>query len=230
MANPQVVTLQVGAGSANGIATAQAVAGAGNLTLNGSLATAGVATLTPARRVVIASSNAGDTSQTAIVTGTNRDGAVQTETLTFNGTTPVQSLQDFLTVTKIAVSAALAGNATSGTNGVASSEWLALNIHITPFNVSEAFIVLSGTVSCTVEHTYDDPNAPVGGYTAYPAGQDSIEMKSNTPPVVWPDGTIVTKGSNTEAVLSQPVWAVRLTTLSGTGKAMLQVIQAGIHQ
>jgi hypothetical protein len=50
MSNPSVVTLQLVALVANGIALSQTPGAAGNLTLNGSLVTAGVAILDVARR------------------------------------------------------------------------------------------------------------------------------------------------------------------------------------
>ncbi len=102
---------------ADGIAAAQAVAAAGNLTLNGALASGGSFTEAGgfARAVQIVSTNAGDTTQTATVTGTDYWGQTVVETLTFNGTTAVVSDKTFKTVTQIAISAALTGNASAGT-------------------------------------------------------------------------------------------------------------------
>ena len=104
--------------SATAVAAAQAVAGAGNLTINGGQATAGVATFATARAVSIVSSNAGDTTQTATVTGTDFYGLPQTETITFNGTTTVNGKKAFRTVTAVRISAALAGNASVGTTDI----------------------------------------------------------------------------------------------------------------
>lgn len=103
---------------ADGIAAAQAVAGAGNLTLNGALASGGTVTLDVPRAVEIDSSNAGDTTQTATVYGTDVYGNPMTETIAFNGTTAVAGQKAFKTVTRVAVSAALAGNANVGTTDV----------------------------------------------------------------------------------------------------------------
>lgn len=103
---------------ADGIAAAQAVAGAGNLTLNGALASGGTVTLDVPRAVEIDSSNAGDTTQTATVYGTDVYGNAMTETIAFNGTTAVAGQKAFKTVTRVAISAALAGNANVGTTDV----------------------------------------------------------------------------------------------------------------
>lgn len=94
------------------IAASQAVSGAGLLTINGSWATAGVATTDWPRTIALASSNAGDTTQTATITGTDVWGAPMTQLVTLNGQTTVKTLKAFYTVTQIAISAALAGNIT----------------------------------------------------------------------------------------------------------------------
>lgn len=127
----------------DGIAAAQAVAGAGVLTLNGALVTAGVAILDVARCVEIDSSNAGDTTQTAIVAGTDAYGETLSETLTFNGTTAVASDKAFKTVTSVTISAALTGNATCGT-----TDKLGL-----PYRITHAAHVLRFTVD-GVDDTY----------------------------------------------------------------------------
>jgi len=104
--------------SATAVAAAQAVAAAGNLTINGASASGGVATLDVPRCVSIVSSSAGDTTQTATVTGTDAYGITTTETITFNGTTTVNGQKSFKTVTRVAISAALAGNASVGSTDV----------------------------------------------------------------------------------------------------------------
>jgi len=99
---------------ADGIAAAQAVAGAGNLTINGALASGGAVTFDVPRNVQIVSAGAGDTTQTATFTGTDVYGEALVETLSFNGVTPVLGKKAFKTVTQVAISAALAGNGSAG--------------------------------------------------------------------------------------------------------------------
>jgi hypothetical protein len=104
--------------SATAVCAAQAIAAAGNATINGASASGGVATLDVARAVNVDSTNAGDTTQTVTVTGTDYWGQAQTETITMNGTTAVAGLKAFKTITAVAVSAALAGNLTVGSTDV----------------------------------------------------------------------------------------------------------------
>jgi hypothetical protein len=113
---------------ANGIAAAQAVAGAGNLTLNGSLVVNGVAVFDVPRAVSVTSSNAGDTTQTATITGTDFYGLLQTETIAFNGAATISGKKAFKTVTRVAISAALAGNGSAGTLDIFGLPFVLVNI------------------------------------------------------------------------------------------------------
>jgi len=98
----------------DGYATAQAVTAAGDLTLDGVLA--GAADV--ARGVTIKSTAAGDSAQTATIYGTDIHGNPVVEVLTFNGSSAVNGKKAFKTVSRIAISAALTGNASAGTTDV----------------------------------------------------------------------------------------------------------------
>jgi len=100
--------------SATAVCAAQAVAAAGNATINGGSATGGVATFNCARNVSIVSSSASDTAQTVTVTGTDLWGQAQTALLTINGTTTVNSTKTFKTITRVAVSGVFVGNLSVG--------------------------------------------------------------------------------------------------------------------
>ena len=100
--------------SATAVCAAQAVAAAGNATINGASATSGVATFDVARNVSIVTSNVANTTQTVTVTGTDYYGQTQTALLTCNGTTTVSGTKTFKTITQVAVSAALTGNLSVG--------------------------------------------------------------------------------------------------------------------
>lgn len=104
--------------SATAVCAAQAVAAAGSATINGASASGGVATFDYARNVTFVSSNAGDTTQTVTVTGTDYWGQAQTQTVTLTGTTTVASTKTFKTITAVAVSAALTGNLSVGNGDV----------------------------------------------------------------------------------------------------------------
>lgn len=105
-----------------GLAAAQAVGAAGNLTLT---AGTGVTTTTDAtgatryvldvaRCVDVVSANAGDTTQTITFYGYDQYGQAMTNAVTLNGTTRVPSTKAFKQITRIAVSASTAGNVSAG--------------------------------------------------------------------------------------------------------------------
>jgi hypothetical protein len=95
--------------------------------------------------------------------------------------------------------------------GVGNSVPDPLDHYLTPFNVSLA-VVVTGTITYTVQYTYDDVfaanyNPATGNWLPHPS------LTAQT----------ATKDSN----IAYPVRAVRLTTSAGTGTATLTVIQAG---
>lgn len=109
---------------ATGLATAQAVAGAANLVLTAGAGVTRITELSGAfsyvldveRSVTLVSSNAGDTTQFAIVSGFDYLGAAMTSRIALNGTAPVVALKPFKKVTQISISAATAGNISAGFN------------------------------------------------------------------------------------------------------------------
>ena len=98
----------------DGVCQSQTPAAGGeqNLTINGALSSAGVATFTAARFLTIASA-ADDSARTFTVTGTGVTGAVQTETIAGPATTVTGTLF-FRTVTQVTVDDAAAGAITVG--------------------------------------------------------------------------------------------------------------------
>lgn len=230
MSNPVTVTLALTASSSNCICLSQAVSGAGALTLNGANVSSAVGypnggTNPVARRLVAVSSNNADTTQKITYVGADRYGNALTETDTLNGTTAVQTQQDFLTVTSVSVSAAMTGNITVGTNGVGSTQWFVASFDYVPFQIGiGCYRSTNAAVSATVERTRDDPNANLPGTT---------EPQSNIPPLAWPDSVINNLALGQwptllETTLSSPIFAYRLTVNSGTGTAVMQAIPAGI--
>jgi len=158
--------------SATAVAAAQAVAGAGNLTINGASATGGVATFDVARTITIVSTNAGDTTQTATVTGTDVYGLAMSEAITFNGTTAATGQKAFKTVTRVAISAALTGNGSVGSTDVfglplrANTRNYVLTAWNGAFVTTGTFAGADATVATTttddVRGTYAVPDAANG--------------------------------------------------------------------
>jgi hypothetical protein len=227
MANPVTVSVQLVAAITNGVCLSQTPAAAGLLTMNGSLVTGGVATFDVARRVGITSAG-NDSTVVFTVTGTNRWGNTITDTATgANGAVVAQTALDFLTVTSIRSSAATANAITAGTSGVGSSEWQACDTMV-PFWALSVAVSVSGAVTYTVEHTYDDPNK-LGTTLIAPPQQFSLEGQSNSPPIAWPNPSLIGKNTSGEAqYANQPIFAYRVTVTAGTGRATLQAIQVGL--
>ena len=102
------------AADADGVCQSQTPAAGGeqNLTINGALASGGVATFTAARLITIASAS-DDSARTFTVTGTDVNGNVQTETIAGPATTVTGTLY-FRTVTQVTVDDDTAGAITVG--------------------------------------------------------------------------------------------------------------------
>lgn len=81
-----------------------------------------------------------------------------------------------------------------------------------PFNVGVA-VVVTGTVTYTVEHTYDDVYA----------------QNFNPSTAVWfPLAALTAQTTTKDAAYTSPVTAVRLNISAGTGSATMTLIQAGM--
>jgi hypothetical protein len=159
---------------ADGIAEAQAVAAAGNLTINGALAASGAVTLDVPRAVQILSTNAGDTTQVATFFGFDVYGVAMSEAITFNGTTAVPGKKAFSRITRVAISAALTGNASAGSTDVLGMPYRVVNgsYSLRTFNgalvttgVVASALALSGTSTTTtadVRGTFTPASATTG--------------------------------------------------------------------
>lgn len=215
MADRIVLTKSLSAASANCICQSQTPSGAGNLTLNGSAVSGGVATLDTQRRVLFTFAG-NETGHTFKVTGTREGGIVISESVggTIAGT--VATNLDFLTVTEITISAAAAGAIQVGTNGVGSTSWKLPNVHMGPMNL-QIGCETTGTVNYSIEYTFDDY------YTPPPFGSPTVI------PVVFEDGTVTNKTANEIATMNDAVLGWRLTINSGTGSVTAIGIQAGIR-
>jgi hypothetical protein len=234
------------AASATGLAAAQAVAAAGNLVLNGASVgtvtagvysgspyTAGNQTFYSARRMNIVSANAGDTTQTATFTGTDRYNNPLTETVSLNGNTTVTTVNDFATVTSIAISAATAGNISAGTSATASGAWIIIDrVANNPINIQVIAKLVTGAATFSVEETFDDPNAISGlgttliGVPFPPETVNGIQVSTNVPPIAQADATLAAKNTTTQTTISVPFWAYRLTVTAGTGVVQMQGLAA----
>lgn len=205
---PVTLSRQLDTADPNGIAESQTPLGAGNLTLDGVLVTGGVGVLDQQRKVLITPAGA-DAGRTFTITGTDEGGNVITEDVSgANNPSTSTSLLDFFTVTQIAVDAATAGAIEVGTSGIGASQPIRLDQYISPFSVSMG-LEISGTVDVTLQYTFDD-------------------LQVDAEPFNWTDHSDLTNvTTNADGTFIAPVSACRLLTNSGTGTAVLKVIQAG---
>lgn len=100
---------------------------------------------------------------------------------------------------------------TYSVTGVGTSNVCPADHYVSPFNVA-LNVVVSGTVTYTVQYTFDDVfaanfNPSTANWTNHP----SLTAQS------------VTKDSN----IAYPVRGIRLNVSAGTGTATLTIIQAG---
>lgn len=91
--------------------------------------------------------------------------------------------------------------------GVGSSNVLATDLYISPFNVGFG-VVATGTVTYTVQHTFDN-------------------IATVASPVWFSHPTIASKTDNQDGNYAFPVAAIKVLVTAGTGTATLTVIQAG---
>ena len=226
MSNPSSISYSLVAAVSNGIAQSQTPLAAGNLTLNGSLVSGGVATMDNARRISIASTGA-DSAIIFTVNGTdrNKNPISQTVTGVATATGAVATTLDFLTVTSVAVSGATAGAITVGTNSTGSSPWVVDNF-LAHFWALAGGITAAANTTYTLEHTYDDPNAQ--GVPVVPQ-QWSMAAGGAYPPHVYAfAGIVAASGDNQFTYANQPIMAHRFTINSGTGTVTMDSMQAGI--
>lgn len=207
----KTLTLSLAAASANNIATSQSLGAAGNFTLNGSAVSGGVATLDVARRVLVTSTTSSNTGVNFTITGTGINNLAQSETLAGPGAgVSVFTTKDFKTVTQVSTSAATVGSLSIGTNSVASTAPMIIDRYINP-NLLGAAIIITPTVTCSLEQSYDDliPTWDI-----------------NTIPTTWFGSTGFTGVTENQFgnITGGPFTMLRLTVTSGTGTATAKIL------
>jgi len=205
---PISVTRTLANAAVGAVAAAQTTAGAGNLLINGSLASGGVATL--AAQQTLGFTSAGNIAGVVFtITGTDDQNRVISETVTGVNANTVNTVLSYRTVTRISASAAVTSAVSVDTLQIGGSQEIPVDIYLTPFNVTIA-VEVSGVVNYTVQWTLDDVFAPPGGG-----------------PFVWNNSTVLGTTNQVGSLVS-PVRALRLLTNSGGGTAKLIAVQAGV--
>jgi VCBS repeat-containing protein len=224
MSNIKTLSITMTAGSANAISLTQTPGGAGNLTINGALASGGVATLDVARRVTIVST--GDISnRTFTITGTDRYGNSQSETITGPNNATVYTTKDFKTVTQIAISGSAGAALTSGTNGIASTQWYPADYKRN--GTVLLFVALSTGASLT--YTIEQTSTNLNDTTLSPFSAQITQAQNA---VVFPssDSTVVNASTNEISNFISAPAGIRLTSNSfSSGTATLTIITGNTH-
>ena len=91
--------------------------------------------------------------------------------------------------------------------GTGSSSSIVMNTNTTPFNVGFG-VVATGTVTYTIQHTFDSPGT---GFTTW-----------------YPHPTIAAKTDNQDGNYAFPVSGIKVLVTAGAGTATVNLIQAGI--
>lgn len=208
----RTLSLTLATADDDNICLSQTPLGAGNLTINGAAATAGVATLDVGRRVLItcAGNNSG---VNFTIYGTGLNGLSQSETMTGPNTTTGYTSHDFVTVTRVAISGASTGAVKVGTNGVGSTTPWIVDQWVNNPNIGLGTVV-TGSVNYTLQFSMDN-FAPL------------FDLNANTPTwytVFGFDGIT----ANAFGDLNQPCTMVRLTINSGTGSVTVNGLQSAL--
>lgn len=90
---------------------------------------------------------------------------------------------------------------------VGSSDVIVVNTNVTPVNIGFG-VVVTGTVTYTVQHTFDDPAVGFTTWFSHP--------------------TVVDETTNQDGNYAFPVTGIKLLVTAGDGTAALKLIQAGI--
>lgn len=212
---PVVVSVgPLASAAANNIATSQTPTSGTALTLNGSLASGGVATLDVARRVLLTFGSEAS-ARTVLLTGTNASGNAISETLAVasGGASTIASVLDYKTVTSmVPAGGGFSAAVTVGTNGVAASPWVRMDDY--SFGPTTIAAVASGTVNFTLQYSADDPNSlsnPV-------APADMVWISS-------PVTAMVGASATQFATIDAPPAFMRVLLNSGTGSVRTTITQ-----
>ncbi len=212
---PVTLTLVSFVATANSIALSQTRVGAGNLTINGALASAGVATLTAPSQVLIHSTG-DDHLITFTVTGTDKDGNALIETVAGKNIGDAITIHRFKTVTQIAASSGAAANVTAGTTTTTNSDPCVVDYMQTPTDIGLQFTDSGSTTAFKVQYSMDNAwdYADADTYNANGAWFDHATLTNMTAKAY---GSIITN-----------VFAVRLqSNQGGTDTGTLKVMQGG---
>lgn len=142
------------AADADSVANEQVVSSSGAITIDGTLASGGVAALTvPAYLTVFSEASA---TADFIVTGTAPGGGSQVETISISASGTVTGSLAFATVTGVEATAGTAATVSIGNAVPGYTAWIPLDIY-SRNQVTTISGKVNGTVNYSVEYTNEDP-------------------------------------------------------------------------
>lgn len=210
------------AASANNVAVSQSLAGAGNLLINGSAASGGVAVLDSQREIIITSAG-DDTSLTWTVIGTDDTGNPIKDI--FAGANGIATSNlNFKTAASIFGSKATASTVTAGTNTIGASPWKIFGDKIATPNLALT-ASLVGTANYTVEYTQQPFLAPI---TTTGASSSVANGPATPNPVAFAFTDMTGKSANAQGAETIVFHAWRLKINSGTGVVTCSGRQSGL--
>jgi hypothetical protein len=154
-----------------------------------------------------------DTGDTLTFLGEDRYERSLTEDVTGGSTATVTTLNNYKRIDRITSSGAHAGASEAGVDGLCESQWYVLNYRGNNFSVGLGLDIVSGTLTCAVQHTF---NAVQG------KGFREVDATVHT------HDTITGKTADFDGNYTNPPVACRLAVTAFTsGSATLRIVQSG---
>lgn len=91
-------------------------------------------------------------------------------------------------------------------SGTGTSAWIPLDYKQSPFNVGFG-VVVSGTITYDIEHTFDDV------------------FDSSVTPTAFKHSTLVSQTANKDGNYTAPIRAIRVNNTAGTGSTTVTLLQ-----
>lgn len=192
---------------------------------SGAVLTGGTATFTTARRLIVWGSSA--LGATITITGTSEGGGKISEVVASSTTVgaTVQTVQDFMSVTAVTISCAVASTAGYiGTSSQGGTAWQLVDTMKNPINMFFYVRPTSTTVTVTLEYTNDYPSYNVQ------AGIWDLSANSTAGPAPIASTVVTALASAGFEARTTPFTAWRLTltsSSSGSGTVAATVVQSG---
>lgn len=218
-----VSTVTSNAASAVSVAASQTPVGAINLTLVSSPVSFGASS---AQFVTIVS-GADISNRTLTITGTNVYDDVISQALTGPNNATVTSTFAFKTVTNVAISGTAAGALTMGNTAYAEGQIFVPDWNANSFSIGFGTIIITGTPTWTVQHTFDDTLVSrnfvgISGIGTSTTAAYTVSSTANT----WFSHPIVSAvTANIDGNYAFPVTGIRLT-LTAAGSVRLKLDQS----